>query len=156
MSVELRMAGNVPDRVGKLSARPAIDNRGTRKLRPVDINHAGVGRAEFVHVCQRVGVNLLSQREAVAAGGILGSLLVGVFAQTSVNELAPNGLLFGGGMGLLVNQAIAVVVALVFSFVVSFIILKLLDATMGLRVSATDEQRGLDLVLHEEQSYVLE
>ena len=89
-------------------------------------------------------------------GGILGSLLVGVFAQTSVNELAPNGLLFGGGMGLLVNQAIAVVVALVFSFVVSFIILKLLDATMGLRVSATDEQRGLDLVLHEEQSYVLE
>ena len=52
--------------------------------------------------------------------------------------------------------AIAVVVALVFSFVVSFIILKLLDATMGLRVSATDEQRGLDLVLHEEQSYVLE
>jgi len=89
-------------------------------------------------------------------GGILGSLLVGVFAQTSVNELAPNGLLFGGGVTLLVNQAIAVVVALVFSFVVSFVLLKLLDATMGLRVSAADEQRGLDLVLHEEQSYVME
>ena len=72
------------------------------------------------------------------------------------NEAAPNGLAFGGGVGLLVSQAIAVGVALVFSFVVSFILLKLLDATIGLRVSATDEQRGLDLVLHEEQSYVLE
>ena len=88
-------------------------------------------------------------------GGILGSLLVGVFAQSSVNELAPDGLLFGGGIDLLVKQAIAVAVAFVFSFVVSFILVKVLDATMGLRVTAAEEQRGLDLVLHEEQSYVL-
>ena len=88
-------------------------------------------------------------------GGILGSLLVGVFAQSSVNELTRDGLLFGGGVALLIDQLVAVLVALVFSFVVSFVLAKVLDATMGLRVTESEEQRGLDLVLHEEQSYVL-
>jgi Amt family ammonium transporter len=88
-------------------------------------------------------------------GGILGSLLVGVFAESAINPATKDGLLFGGGVTQLVAQAVAVVIAFVFSFVVSFILAKLLDATMGLRVSEGDELRGLDLTLHEEQSYVL-
>jgi ammonium transporter, Amt family len=88
-------------------------------------------------------------------GGVLGSLLVGLFADSSINPATKDGLLLGGGMDQLVAQFIAVVIAFVFSFVVSFILAKLLDVTMGLRVSQDEEQRGLDITLHEEQSYVM-
>ncbi|RLT27794.1 MAG: ammonium transporter [Chloroflexi bacterium] len=88
-------------------------------------------------------------------GGVLGSLLVGLFADSTINPATKDGLFLGGGMDQLVAQAIAVVIAFVFSFVVSFILAKLLDVTMGLRVTPDEEQRGLDITLHEEQSYVM-
>ena len=88
-------------------------------------------------------------------GGVLGSLLVGLFADSTINPATRDGLFMGGGMDQLVAQAIAVVIAFVFSFVVSFILAKLLDVTMGLRVTPDEEQRGLDITLHEEQSYVM-
>ena len=88
-------------------------------------------------------------------GGIFGSLAVGLFAQSSINTLTADGLFYGGGMGQLINQAIAVVVAFVFSFVVSWVLAKVVDATMGLRVTEAEERHGLDLALHEEQSYVI-
>ncbi len=88
-------------------------------------------------------------------GGILGSLAVGLFAQSSINALTADGLFYGGGMGQLIKQAIAVVVAFVFSFVVSWVLAKVIDAVMGLRVTEAEERRGLDLALHEEQSYVM-
>ena len=88
-------------------------------------------------------------------GGIFGSLAVGLFAQSSINTLTADGLFYGGGMGQLINQAIAVVVAFVFSFVVSWVLAKVVDATMGLRVTEAEERHGLDIALHEEQSYVI-
>jgi Amt family ammonium transporter len=88
-------------------------------------------------------------------GGILGSLLVGLFADAELNPLSRDGLFFGGGVDLLGRQAAAVGIALVYSFVVTYVLGRILDAVMGLRVSEQDERRGLDLALHEEQSYVL-
>ncbi|MGH7605752.1 MAG: ammonium transporter [Gemmatimonadales bacterium] len=86
-------------------------------------------------------------------GGIIGSLLLGVFATTAVNSLGADGLLNGGGVGLLVNQLIAVGATLVYSFVVSFVLAKILDAVMGLRVSEEQELIGLDESLHAERAY---
>ncbi|RLT36163.1 MAG: ammonium transporter [Chloroflexi bacterium] len=88
-------------------------------------------------------------------GGVLGSLLVGVFALNEINAATENGLLYGGGMTQLIRQASAVIVVFVYSFGVSWVLARVLHAIMGLRVSEVDERRGIDLSLHEEQSYVL-
>jgi ammonium transporter, Amt family len=89
------------------------------------------------------------------AGGIVGALLVGVFAQTIVNSAAPDGLLAGGGFALLGKQAVAVLGTLAYSGVASFALAKAVDATVGLRVSAQDEELGLDLSQHAEAGYAL-
>jgi len=88
-------------------------------------------------------------------GGVLGSLLVGFLADAEINAASKDGLFYGGGLEQLGRQAAAVAIALVYSFVVTYVLARILDATMGLRVEEQDERRGLDLALHEEQSYVL-
>ena len=88
-------------------------------------------------------------------GGILGSLLTGVFSESRINSAVADGLVFGGGLTQLIRQTIAVAIAFAFSFIVSFILLKLIDAVIGLRASEADERRGIDVSLHEEQAYVL-
>jgi len=82
-------------------------------------------------------------------GGILGLLLTAVFAAESM-----------GGLGLetsigsqLTTQAIGIVATIVWCGVVSYVLLKLLDVTIGLRVSPEEETEGLDLVLHDERGY---
>jgi Amt family ammonium transporter len=95
-----------------------------------------------------VGVHLV--------GGLVGALLLGLFADATVNELGTDGLLFGGGGSLLVSQLIASVVTLVFSFVVSFAILKVIDLVIGVRVTEDQEDAGLDTALHAETAYELE
>jgi Amt family ammonium transporter len=87
-------------------------------------------------------------------GGIVGALLTGLFASKLVNSAGGDGLLFGNP-GQFVIQLIAVGVTLVFSFVVSYILFKIIDATMGLRVSAEDEVAGLDITEHQETGYSL-
>ena len=86
-------------------------------------------------------------------GGILGALLLGLFADTRVNSLGFDGVFFGGGSKLLVNQLIAIGATLVFSFVVTWVVAKVLDATIGLRVSQEDELVGLDQSQHAESAY---
>lgn len=83
-------------------------------------------------------------------GGTLGAILTGVFASTAVSEAA--GLVDGGD--IIVNQIIATAITWVFAGVVSFALLKILDATMGLRVSQEDELQGLDLSQHGEEGYI--
>ena len=85
-------------------------------------------------------------------GGIIGALLLGLFAEEVIGGV--DGLFYGNGEQLL-RQAISVVIALVYSFVVSYALAVILKATMGLRVTEEDERRGLDLSLHDEQSWVL-
>jgi ammonium transporter, Amt family len=89
-----------------------------------------------------------------AVGGTLGALLTGVFASKLVNAAGNDGLLFGNAAQL-GTQALSLLAAWVYSFVVTFIILKILDATMGLRVSEEEESEGLDLSQHGEVGYTL-
>ena len=86
-------------------------------------------------------------------GGISGALLLGLFADTKVNSLGFNGVFFGGGPKLLVNQIIAIAVTFAFSFIVTWVAAKILDATIGLRVSQEDELVGLDQSQHAEAAY---
>jgi Amt family ammonium transporter len=81
-------------------------------------------------------------------GGIIGALLLGILADEAIGGTA-------GSAEQLLRQAASIVVTLVFSFVVTYILAKVIDATIGLRVNEADEQQGLDLALHGEQAYVL-
>jgi ammonium transporter, Amt family len=92
-----------------------------------------------------VGVHLV--------GGMVGSLMLGLFAQETSLGVGTDGLFFGGGATLLVAQVVAVVATLVYSFVVSLVLGLALDRTMGLRVSAEEEAEGLDLSQHSETAY---
>jgi Amt family ammonium transporter len=92
-----------------------------------------------------VGVHLV--------GGILGSLLLGVFADLGINALGADGLLAGGGFSLLGKQLLAVGATLVWSFVVTYILAKVIDATIGLRVAHDEEAEGLDVTQHAEAAY---
>ena len=74
-------------------------------------------------------------------GGVLGSLLLGLFGQRSVNGLGRDGLLFGGGFGLLGSQALAVVTVAVFAFCLTWLIAVVIQKTIGLRVPDADQQR---------------
>ncbi|MFA6079765.1 MAG: ammonium transporter, partial [Candidatus Omnitrophota bacterium] len=87
-------------------------------------------------------------------GGITGALLTGLFAEKLINPAGANGLFFGNP-GLLGVQAIGVAATLAYSLAVTFIILKALDITMGLRVSDEEEVMGLDITQHEESAYTI-
>ena len=90
-------------------------------------------------------------------GGIVGGVLIGFFADSTIlgrEEGAYfDGLFFGGGMELLVEQVLSIVVVLVFSFVVTYALAKVLDATIGLRASEDGEAIGLDQSEHAERGY---
>jgi Amt family ammonium transporter len=84
-------------------------------------------------------------------GGIIGALLTGVFAYgpLSATDAAPAGTI--GGLAQLIIQAKAVCVTLIWSGVLSFVLLKIIDWTIGLRVSQDQETEGLDMTLHGER-----
>jgi len=85
-------------------------------------------------------------------GGLAGALLTGVFAQKALNEAGADGALFGNVRQLGV-QAVACAATGVYAAVLTFGILKLLDATLGLRVAEQDEREGLDATQHGEEAY---
>ncbi len=87
-------------------------------------------------------------------GGVVGALATGLFASKLVNPDGANGLFFGNPAQFGI-QAFAVLVTLVYAFVVSFILLKVLDAVMGLRVKPEEETTGLDISEHQEAGYTL-
>jgi ammonium transporter, Amt family len=87
-------------------------------------------------------------------GGLVGSLLLGFFADAAINPAVTNeGVFLGGGGSLLWDQIVASVVTLAYSFVVSLAIGLAIDATMGLRVDDAAEDEGLDLSQHAEVAY---
>jgi len=85
-------------------------------------------------------------------GGTWGALATGLFASKAINPAGNDGLFFGNP-SLLGIQALTVLVAWIYSFVVTLILLKILDWTMGLRVSEEHEINGLDLSQHGETGY---
>jgi len=87
-------------------------------------------------------------------GGLVGSILLGFFADDAINGVVTNEGIFVGGKGaLLWDQIAASAVTLGYSFVASFIIAKVLDMTMGIRVDSAAEDEGLDLSQHAEAAY---
>ncbi|MBI4970282.1 MAG: ammonium transporter [Candidatus Omnitrophica bacterium] len=87
-------------------------------------------------------------------GGALGTLAAGLFAEQLINPGGANGLFFGN-VGQLADQALGVLVVIAYSMGVTFVLLKILDKTMGLRVSDEEEVIGLDITQHEESAYTL-
>jgi len=87
-------------------------------------------------------------------GGMVGALATGLWATTVINPLGADGVFHGSGM-LLVKQIAAVAVCAAYSFVLSWILLKVVDKTMGLRVSEHEENIGLDLTQHRESAYTV-
>jgi Amt family ammonium transporter len=90
-------------------------------------------------------------------GGTLGAILTGVFASRPCWDVTENGTKIGliesGDPSLLIGQIVAVLITFAFAGVGSFILLKLIDAMIGLRVPAEHEQRGLDISDHGEEGY---
>jgi Amt family ammonium transporter len=86
-------------------------------------------------------------------GGIVGSILLGVFADTAFNAGGVDGLLAGDG-AFLGKQVIAVIAVVAFSFIATYIIATIVKAVMGLRVTDDDEVSGLDITQHEERGWV--
>ncbi len=87
-------------------------------------------------------------------GGIWGAVATGLFASLAVNSGGSNGLFFGN-VGQLFIQIVSIVGTCVFSFVLSYVLLKLVDLVIGLRVSSEDEEMGLDLSQHSETGYTV-
>ena len=89
-----------------------------------------------------------------AIGGIIGALLTGVFCATSLGGVG-----FGDGINSIGGQVgvqfIGVVATITYTGAISYVILKVLDKTIGLRVSEDDETLGLDLSQHDERGYIL-
>ncbi len=85
-------------------------------------------------------------------GGALGTVMAGLFASVSINAGGANGLLFGNPRQLAI-QAGSVVFVAAYSFVVSLVLYKIIDAVIGLRVSKDDETEGLDISQHGESGY---
>jgi Amt family ammonium transporter len=94
-----------------------------------------------------VGVHLV--------GGLVGTLLLGLFADTSINSAGRDGVFYGGGWGLFGDQVLAAGSVMVFTFVVTAAILLVLKKVLpgGIRVDAEEEESGLDLNEHSETAY---
>ena len=93
-----------------------------------------------------VGVHLV--------GGIVGTLLIGIVA-TSKAPAGVDGLLYGGGLDQLWRQAVAAGAVMVYSFVLAYVIGKVIDLTIGFRATEEDEVSGIDLTTHAESAYDL-
>jgi Amt family ammonium transporter len=94
-------------------------------------------------------------------GGTVGALLTGVFATNLINDTPIDGKviplgLIDGNPGQILNQAIAVLIAISLGAVGTFVILKICDLLIGVRVDPTAEEEGLDLSQHGEEGYFLE
>ncbi len=87
-------------------------------------------------------------------GGIVGSILTGVFASIVINPSGANGLIFGG-FDLFKAQIISTIAAVLFAFFATAIILNIINAIFGLRVSEIEEMQGLDISQHGENCYRL-
>lgn len=86
-------------------------------------------------------------------GGVLGSILLGVFASKAVNSVGADGLLFGGGASLLVKQVVAVAAASIYAFIFTYIMLIVINWITPVKVDENTERIGLDEALHGEKAY---
>ncbi|MEX3771965.1 ammonia channel protein, partial [Mycolicibacterium fortuitum] len=94
-----------------------------------------------------VGVHLV--------GGVIGTLLIGFLASEAMPSKV-SGLFYGGGLDQLWKQAIAAGAVAAYSFAVAFAIAYVLKKTIGIRISAEEEEKGIDSTFHRDSAYELE
>jgi Amt family ammonium transporter len=87
-------------------------------------------------------------------GGAVGALATGLFAQKAINPAGADGLFFGNP-ALILTQLIGVVVTALYAVTVTYILLKIIDAVIGIRVNDEEELMGLDITQHKESAYTL-
>jgi ammonium transporter, Amt family len=120
-----------------------------------------IGAAAGVACCYAVGLKYrLNYDDSLdvaglhGVGGMVGMLLIGLLATATVTG-RDNGLFYGGGLGLLGRQAAAAAVVAVYAFAVTWVVATVIQRTMGFRVSRSEENSGLDLIVHGESAYEL-
>ncbi len=117
---------------------------------------AGVACAMAVRMKFKLGYDdSLDVLGVHGVGGLVGMVLLGLFATKSIDPSGANGLFTGGGLHLLGVECMAAVVTVAFSFAMSWLVAKAVDMTIGLRVSPEAEFTGLDLTQHAESAYSL-
>ena len=100
-----------------------------------------------------LGLHLRHLRPVRGVGGILGTMLTGIFASNALGVFSgQEDINIGSQLGI---QFLGVISVLIYTAVLTFIILKVVDAITGLRASEEQEQQGLDLVEHNESGYTL-
>ena len=85
-------------------------------------------------------------------GGVWGAIATGLFASAAIG--GTDGVFMGGSISVLTTQIIAIVVTAVYAIAVTIALLKILDVTLGLRVSSSDEEAGMDKSVHAEEAYL--
>lgn len=116
---------------------------------------AGILCYTMVLIKSRLGYDDALDVVAVhGAGGLWGALATGLFASTAWNPGGADGLFFGNPK-LLGVQAYGALATIIYSMIVTYVILKIIDALVGLRVSEEDEVQGLDLTEHSEAGYTI-
>jgi ammonium transporter, Amt family len=139
--------------VGLVAVTPAAGFVSVGSSLVIGVVAAGVSNLA-VHYRSRTGLDdTLDVFPCHGVGGMVGMLLTGVLASTAVNPGGADGLL-RGGTGLFLKHAGAMVLVAVFAFVGSYLLLRLTDLILPLRVDADDETRGLDLSQHDETIHV--
>jgi Amt family ammonium transporter len=119
----------------------------------------GAGALCYIAVRLRAKIGLDDSLDVIGVhgvGGMWGAIATGIFCYVSVNAAGADGLIAGGGVDQIGKQLVAVGATLAYSFVVTFVLLKVLDMVMGLRVSEEDENAGLDASQHGERAYLLD
>lgn len=86
-------------------------------------------------------------------GGIIGVIMLGIFADINVNSAGANGLLYGGA-DFFMKEVVAVLIAVVYAFVFTYIMLKVINKFTPVKITDTEQEDGIDEILHGEKAYV--
>jgi Amt family ammonium transporter len=127
-------------------------------VEPMEAMAIGLGAGSFCYFAVRLRAKLglddsLDVVGVHGVGGMWGALATGLFATAAVSGLPYADGLFKGHAQQMWDQSVGIVVISAYSFIVTFAILKVLDLTMGIRVSEEDEELGLDVTQHGERAY---
>jgi len=139
--------------VGLVAITPAAGFVSPMMGIPIGIGAAFVSYYAMLFRAKKVPIDeSLDVMACHGMGGTWGALATGIFASIAVNPAGANGLVFGNGV-LILKQLAGIAVVWVFAFAMTWVIGKIIDVTIGLRVSAVEENVGLDISQHGERAY---
>lgn len=139
--------------VGLVAITPAAGFVSPLMAIPIGMGGAAACYYAMLFKSRKIGIDeSLDVWACHGIGGTWGALATGIFASAAINPAGANGLIFGNGL-LVLNQLIGIVIVWAFAFSVTWVLAKLVDVTIGLRVSETEETIGLDISQHGERAY---